>query len=219
MNGGFYVYLHCKPDGTPFYVGKGCRKRAREFTISRTTHHKNTIAKYGRENVGVYVFPCESEREALDNEARWILQLREDGCALVNITSGGIEQRGYKHTDEARAKMSKKLIGNQRWKGRQFSAEALEKLAAASRGKKQSAETIARRIAKTIGRHRSPETRAMMAERALGRKHSPETKARLSEIAKRRTYSAETRERMSASKRARDALANTSSRHIAGDVR
>jgi len=25
----FYVYLHCKPDGTVFYVGKGCLKRAK----------------------------------------------------------------------------------------------------------------------------------------------------------------------------------------------
>jgi hypothetical protein len=35
----FYTYLHCKPDGTPFYVGKGSGKRS-NFMYDRNPHHQ-----------------------------------------------------------------------------------------------------------------------------------------------------------------------------------
>jgi hypothetical protein len=41
----FYVYLHCKPDGTVFYVGKGCLKRAK--SKSQRNLAWNEIAKNG----------------------------------------------------------------------------------------------------------------------------------------------------------------------------
>lgn len=65
----FYTYLHCKPNGDPFYVGKGCDtgsgRRSHAFG-QRTKHHKNVVAKYGRDNIKVFVFPCESEAQAHD---------------------------------------------------------------------------------------------------------------------------------------------------------
>lgn len=199
----FYVYLHFKPNGDVFYVGKGCGRRCQEFSISRTIHHKRIVAKYGKENIGVLVFPQTSEREALDTEAIWIKRIREAGESLINITSGGIEQSGYKHTPEARAVMSKKLIGNTRSVGKKLSDETKRRLAEINKGKKQSDETVAKRIAKTTGQKRSKETCEAISAKAKGRTHSPETRARLSEIAKSRTHSAETRAKMSDAHRRR----------------
>jgi len=31
----FYTYSHHKPDGTPFYIGKGCRKRSFVYQSGR----------------------------------------------------------------------------------------------------------------------------------------------------------------------------------------
>lgn len=84
----FYTYLHCKPDGSPFYVGKGSGNRAFDLR-RRNPHHSNIITKYGRENIKVFVFPCDSEIEALSDEILQISQLRREGHELANQTDGG----------------------------------------------------------------------------------------------------------------------------------
>jgi group I intron endonuclease len=58
---------------------------------------------------------------------------------------------GFRHSDEAKKKMSFKMMGNRRGIGNKSSF-----------GKKQSAETIAKRIAKTTGMKRSEETKNNM---------------------------------------------------------
>ena len=63
----FYTYLHCKPDGYPFYIGKGTGKRAHEFR-RRNNRHMKTIAKYGKGNIKVFIFNCNSEKEAFKDE-------------------------------------------------------------------------------------------------------------------------------------------------------
>lgn len=93
----FYTYLHCKPNGDPFYVGKGNGKRSHDFTCGRNQHHKNIVAKYGKENVGVFVFDCDSEAQALADEVQQIAQLREEGYELCNMTDGGEGASGFKH--------------------------------------------------------------------------------------------------------------------------
>jgi predicted GIY-YIG superfamily endonuclease len=84
----FYVYMHCKPDGTLFYVGKGCGKRARDFA-SRNQHHQNIVAQYGRENILVSVIPCESDADACYQEIQLIKAFRGIGYELANQTDGG----------------------------------------------------------------------------------------------------------------------------------
>jgi len=107
----FYTYLHCRPDGSPFYVGKGRGKRAFDLR-RRNPHHRNVVAKYGQENIKVFVFPCGSEIESLSDEVLQISQLRRDGCELVNQTDGG---DGVSNpTDLVREKIG----SGQRWKVR-----------------------------------------------------------------------------------------------------
>lgn len=57
-----YVYFHCLPDGTPFYVGKGVGKRSE--LMKRNYLHAAIVRKHGKENVQVDVIPCLDEDEA-----------------------------------------------------------------------------------------------------------------------------------------------------------
>lgn len=84
----FYTYLHCKPDGTPFYVGKGSKRRCFDFHTGRCDRHREIVAEHGRDNILVLVFQEESEDAALESEIKKIKKFREDGVDLVNILEG-----------------------------------------------------------------------------------------------------------------------------------
>ena len=99
------AYLHCRPDGTPFYVGKGTRKRMSDLYTSRNKHHKNITDKYGRKNILKGFVECSSEQIALDLEEGLIKCLRRMGVDLANYTDGGDKgTTGYKFTEEQRAR-------------------------------------------------------------------------------------------------------------------
>jgi hypothetical protein len=103
----FCTYIHSKPDGTPFYVGKGRATRAYEFSKSRRTqHHHNIISKYGRDNILVCLFPCKSEQDAFELEIFWIRKLKEQGYPLINLTEGGEGASGREMTDRQREALS-----------------------------------------------------------------------------------------------------------------
>lgn len=118
----YYTYLHCKPDGEPFYVGKGVDKfyeghgtdRRCFSKKNRNKHHRNITAKYGWENILVYVFPCISEVQAFADEIQQIAQLRREGFKLVNITDGGEGPTGWVPTVETRLKIATALHGKKR---------------------------------------------------------------------------------------------------------
>jgi len=90
------AYLHCKPDGTPFYVGKGTIKRSRDFYTARSQWHKRITSKYGRSNIRVEFMECSTEEFALELEAGLIKTLRRNGFTLCNIASGGVGSSGWK---------------------------------------------------------------------------------------------------------------------------
>lgn len=151
----FYTYLHCKPDLTPFYVGKGHDsihngRRSHNFK-NRSNHHKRIVAKYGEENIIVMVFKKDSEESALKSEIRLIKMLRNAGFKLANYTDGGegvmmkpsIETRkkisqsltGYTHTFEARTKMSIAQKGNKKSVGRPCAPETRARISASCKGR------------------------------------------------------------------------------------
>jgi hypothetical protein len=177
----FYTYLHCKPDGTPFYVGKGAdryvvghgtdqRSRSKK---NRSRYHRNVTAKYGWENVLVYVFPCVSEAQALADEVQQIAQLRREGHVLCNLTAGGEGCSGMEVTVETRLKIAAALQGKKR---PPRSAEWAAKIAAANKGQVPSPQT---QLAATKAKQ-SPEFRAHQAEMKRGKLASAETKAKMS---------------------------------------
>jgi hypothetical protein len=180
----FYTYLHCRPDGEPFYVGKGNGSRCRAFKRNRNQHYLNVVAKYGVENIKVFVFPCDSEQQAFDDEIRHIQQLRRDGYRLTNISDGGEGKSGVIPSAETRAKISAAGIGRIR------SAEAIAKTAAANRGRSVSAETRLKMCVARKGTRHTDEARERMKvsnagkKRFLGHTHSEESKKKTIETLK-----------------------------------
>lgn len=83
-----FAYIHCKPDGTPFYVGKGSLRRAK-YLGERNNYHKAVVEKYGKNNILIGMFPCSGNEEAYLLERGLIKRLRISGLRLSNFTSGG----------------------------------------------------------------------------------------------------------------------------------
>ena len=145
----FGAYIHVKPDGTPFYVGKGRIDRAKRLDASHhNPYHARVVSKYGRQNIAIAFIPCSTEQIAFDLEIGLIKCFKRSGHALSNITSGGEGVSGPK-SKEHLAKISAALKGRTgTFTGKKHTPETLAKLKAAStgkfyrRGKKCSVETV-----------------------------------------------------------------------------
>lgn len=100
----YYVYVLARPDGSPFYVGKGQGKRLLEHEAEARRHHPfgetnpfkcNVIRKILREGGSVVyrvvdVFDQEKQSACLELEAKLIREFRrlhEGGC-LTNLAGG-----------------------------------------------------------------------------------------------------------------------------------
>lgn len=98
-----FAYIHCKPNGTPFYVGKGALRRAK-YLGERNAHHKAIVNKYGRENILKGIIECTTDKIALELEVGIIKCLRRMGIKLANFTDGG--EGTINPTPESRQRMS-----------------------------------------------------------------------------------------------------------------
>jgi len=109
-----YVYLHYKPDGSPFYVGKGVGKRA--YTkYGRNNYWKAVVNKYG-----YYVEILDyfhTETEAHNREMALISTLKSSGFKLCNMTNGGEGTSGRVYTEETKQKIGIKSKGRIHNKG------------------------------------------------------------------------------------------------------
>lgn len=181
----FYVYLHCVPNGDPFYVGKGQGKRSHNLT-HRSAYHKSVSAKYG---VEILVFPRSTEKEAIADEIRWIKTLREAGMRLVNLTDGGDGTSGWIPSQETREKLS---AAN---KGRVITPEWREKMSKAHKERPHSEQHRANLAAANA----RPEVREKRSIISTGRTPSAETRMKLSAKLKGRVFTDETRAKMAAS--------------------
>ena len=215
----FYTYLHCKPDGTPFYVGKGKGKRCFRINREHNPHHQHIVKKYGKENIKVYVFECDSEEQAFADEVQQIAMLRLEGYQLTNLTDGGEGVSGHKHSEQTKVKLSissrgrkmppcsesrkakislankgnKNCLGKQNMLGKSHSTEAKERISASLLGNKRAAGSTGH-----IGMKRSNETKERISFNSSHR--SAETLAKISYAASHPTD--ETRRRISASAKA-----------------
>lgn len=124
----WYVYIHFKPNGRPFYVGKGRKSRAYTIRRQHNTAHVRTLEKYGEDSILVWrtVFP--SHDEAVAEEIRIIHELRSMGVPIVNMTNGGDGTVGLKRTAEQCAANGVLKIGNKNMKGKSHSQESKGKI-------------------------------------------------------------------------------------------
>lgn len=83
-----FAYLHCKPDGTPFYVGKGALRRVK-YLGERNDYHRAVVNKYGRKNILIGMLACSDHETAYELERGLIKRLRAMGVPLANFTAGG----------------------------------------------------------------------------------------------------------------------------------
>lgn len=121
----YYVYLYLKPNGVPFYVGKGKDDRWKYHLIEaqkKTTKDKNKlklntikkIIKQGQEPIVKFVDTNISEEQAFELECFLIDEIGRIDLGtgtLTNLTNGGEGATGYKHTSEDLHRMSKWQIG------------------------------------------------------------------------------------------------------------
>lgn len=98
-----FAYVHCKPDGTPFYVGKGALRRAK-YLGERNQYHQATVQKYGAKNILIGMLECSSSSIAYELERGIIKCLRRQGMQLTNFTEGG--EGGPNPTPETRKRLS-----------------------------------------------------------------------------------------------------------------
>lgn len=141
----FYVYEHWRPDtGECFYVGKGCKQRARDMNRDRSNQHVGIIKDLEAMGLCIEIrlfMGGLTEGEAFAQEKARIEDLRAAGAPLVNIVGteefkarcGSPGEKhplwGKRHSPETRAKQSEAAKRRPR---RTLSSEHKEKIRAAT---------------------------------------------------------------------------------------
>lgn len=166
------------------------RRAQRIVGSKRNPHHQSIVKKHGAHNIQVFIFECDTEQQAFDDEIKQIAQLRRDGYRLSNKTNGG--EGAGNPTDETRAKISAFAKGRKTRLGAKLSQEAKDKIAKAHKGKKLSPEHRAQAAIAGIGNRsktgmtNSAETiKKILASRSWY-KHSDETRKKMSAAARQR---------------------------------
>jgi hypothetical protein len=180
-----FAYIHCKPDGTPFYVGKGALRRAK-YLGERNPHHQATVNKYGKINILVGMLECSTDNIAYELERGIIKCLRRQNIQLTNFTDGGegtsnptpetrkrlseaAKKRGVSeacHQARVIAKTGKPLSEEQKKKqseamrGIVFTEQHRENISVSAKKRGVSPELLAKAHAASRGRIQSAEERA-----------------------------------------------------------
>jgi len=231
----FYTYIHCKPDGTPFYVGKGSGRRAYRIKgVGRNPHHANIVKKYGKDNVLVFIFLCDTEGQALVDEVQHIAQLRAEGYDLSNKSTGGENGTIGPLSGEHRLKISKAQKGRKQppvsdatrmkmsisAKKRGAHEGMPAKVSASLTGRKKSPEHVAKVAAALKGYVHGDEMRKRLSESKTGKALSVEHRAKIGEAMLGKKRSDEFKEKMSVIAKARYARGEITTLHRAkkGDL-
>ena len=200
-------YIIRSPSGR-LYVGRAQNLRKRIGGHRSGTHNgflKNSISRHGWDAHELAWIPA-PDVDSLDDGEMWLIarlktNRNRHGGQHMNLNDGGGTMRGYKHTQEAKAKLSAALKGrrfsedtkrkmSESNKGKVFSQEHRENLSAALKGKpgyKPSEETKAKLSAALKGRKQTDDAKEKIRAARLeywrrnkGRKTSEETKEKLS---------------------------------------
>lgn len=210
----FYVYVMKRPDGDPFYVGKGggadgmriaCHENYAKKNIRGNIYKNNIINKISREgkSVSYDLFFFSEEDLTFDKEMELIsLYGRKDmgTGVLSNLTPGGeggngFARMGMKHSEESKKKMSASHLGvpgNN--KGYKFTEAQKKKMSESHKGIVHTEEQKTKISISNIKTKGTVEYRKKISDLVLGRKnpfynkkHSIETRKKMSDSQKKKS--------------------------------
>lgn len=136
----FYVYMYLREDGTPWYVGKGCKYRRRHYK-SDVIPKEHPCPENDDHCVIVKDNLTEAAAFALEIELIAKYKRQCDGGILVNKCLGGPGARGFKHDPNRPSPM----------KGRKHTAESKAKMSVAKQGNCCRAGTVSYLLTKPDG--------------------------------------------------------------------
>jgi hypothetical protein len=153
----YYVYQYLRSDLTPYYIGKGKGSR---MTV------KHRCNKPKDKNLIQIIANNLSENEALLLEQKLITYYgRKDlGTGILrNLTEGGEGTSGYKHSTEAKNKISIAKLNSPLGKGRgnpgyKHTPESLAKISLASKSRIYSKETCKKHSKAMKGKNTAPKS-------------------------------------------------------------
>lgn len=166
---------------------------------------KKTQKKYGIENFSKEIITIAMSKSEADVLEKYYIakERKENNFGCYNIADGGQGggQKGYKHTEYAKKRIS------ETHKGRHLSEETKKKISDYFKGKPRSEETIKKmseslkgRTTWNKGKHLSEEQKRKLSEAHKGKKLGPrseETKRKISEANKGKKRTEEQKRRMS----------------------
>jgi hypothetical protein len=175
----YYVYIY-HDKGLPIYVGKGKGQRASWHFHSNKAHLGNILRKRSREGVTLLpqIIQCKSDADSIELEIFLISEIGRKDLGkgpLLNLTDGGDGAEGYKHTEEAKSKISK---SNSR---RSISQETRNKISLTLKNVYQSDEMRKRAGEANRGRTLTEEHRLKMSRSTKGKPKSDETRRKMKE--------------------------------------
>jgi hypothetical protein len=167
----YYTYLYLREDGTPYYVGKGTRKRVFEKTNRSTPPPKD------RRRILLQEHPCENDAFAAEIFLISYYGRKNLGAGpLRNLTDGGDGASGAKPSAVTKQKMS--ASHKKRWKDNPPPPRSLEyraKMSERLRGEKSP----------MFGKRMSVESRLKLSKSRMGWVMSPEQRKKSSEMHKK----------------------------------
>ena len=188
------------------YIGSSVNIKKRWY------EHKRTLRKYESENVKlqnawskygepafkfIIVEVVDGTKEDLYKKEQFYIDKFNSVRCGYNVSPAAGSNAGYKHSDEAKEKMSKIRTGR---KGKACSDETKAKISKANKGRKCTDETRDKLSKANIGRKCSDETRAKLVAASAARKGVPrseEVKLKISQANKGKIHTEKSRANMS----------------------
>lgn len=134
----YFVYRYIRLDtNLPFYVGKGKENRARRIWY-HNQRCRRIAEKHGYEIE--YILEGLTENKAIEKEAEFISLYKDLGYCEANFTLGGIATAGYRHTEDAKKRITAAVKGKKyslgcRYKKAPFTKEHCENISKGKKGK------------------------------------------------------------------------------------
>jgi group I intron endonuclease len=198
MKTNFYSYLLKRPNGVPFYAGKGkgqrCFVHLKPWYLKHDTNQLKVniiekIRKGGEEPIVEILKKDLTENEAFQIETQQIkLYGRiENGGLLANMSDGGEGQSGYHHTEELKKEFSERFSGDKNpFYGKSHSEKSLKKIGDTNRGKILNEEWRKKLSESSKGRKKSEEHKKKIQLAHQQRQKTPQEIQRLVDLNKSR---------------------------------